>query len=326
MRVEARHITYDLLGNVVVSDYAPENVAANTVVEEPIVPPLQRAQLQRAPPERAGDWRIHWEKIFVECLLDPDEGVVPQDGARLVRDISTYGFCRQRARDRRDHPPRKNMLGATLTTDADSIVTRIVPEGQDADGNPLRLNAPYYVDSPRINDYPVIMAANVKYDVKVGEEGIGNVAQAQAKLTELAQADFSENGVDMPEVGLDVDFVALGETEEYKKYADLQAVHLYDTVRVIAKRAGIDAAIRMTGYTWDAIGKKYNDVTWGRSPTSKRLYTAMKSARAALPAGKLRPARSVDAVARIGGASCAHRHSGHRPTGGQQHHGDLGLH
>ena len=33
VRVEARHITYDLLGNVVVSDYAPENVAANTVVE-----------------------------------------------------------------------------------------------------------------------------------------------------------------------------------------------------------------------------------------------------------------------------------------------------
>ena len=30
----------------------------------------------------------------------------------------------------------------------------------------------------------------------------------------------------------------LGETEEYRRYADLQAVHLYDTVRVVAKEAG----------------------------------------------------------------------------------------
>ena len=67
----------------------------------------------------------------------------------------------------------------------------------------------------------------------------------------------------LPTVGLDVDFVALGETEEYKKYADLEAVHLYDTVRVIAKSAGIDAAVRVTGYKWDALGRKYESVTLG---------------------------------------------------------------
>ena len=64
-------------------------------------------------------------------------------------------------------------------------------------------------------------------------------------------------------MGLDVDFAVLGETEEYKRYADLQAVHLYDTVRVVALEAGIDAAVRVTGYKWDALGLRYEGVTLG---------------------------------------------------------------
>lgn len=290
VRVEARHITYDLLGNVVVSDYAPENVAANTVVEH-LLSHLSNEHSFTVHCQVSGQVTGEYTgKNIMECLLDPDEGVVPQAKARLVRDNFDIWILPDSERETGVTIRHgKNMLGATLTTDADSIVTRIVPEGQDADGNPLRLNAPYYVDSPRINDYPVIMAANVKYDVKIGEEGIGNVAQAQAKLMELAQADFSENGVDMPEVGLDVDFVALGETEEYKKYRDLQAVHLYDTVRVIAKRAGIDAEIRMTGYKWDAIGKKYNDVTLGQIADLKTTVYSYEIRQGSITGGKIAP-------------------------------------
>ena len=123
----------------------------------------------------------------------------------------------------------KNLLGAAMTTDWSDLVTRIIPVGQTKDGKPLLLSGTVYVDSPRIGDYPVIAAKAVEYDVKVGQEGISNASQARAKLTELAQADFSDNGADLPTVGLDVDFVALGQTEAYAQYADLQAVHLYDT-------------------------------------------------------------------------------------------------
>ena len=132
----------------------------------------------------------------------------------------------------------------------------------------MLLSGAIYVDSPRINDYPIIYAQAIEYDVKVGDAGIGNVTQARAKLMELAEADF-EAGIDLPTVGLDVDFTALGETEEYKKYADLEAVHLYDTVRVIAKDAGIDAAVRVTGYKWDALGRRYESVTLGEIASLK---------------------------------------------------------
>ena len=264
VRVTARHIFYDLLGNIVKNEYAPESIVAGTAVaqvfERALNPHGFTAHCTMTEPV-TGEYT---RRGLVECLLDPDDGVVPQTGARLVRDNYDVWVLKDEARETGVTIRHgKNMLGATLTTDTDDIVTRIIPVGQDQDGKPLLLSGTIYVDSPHINDYPIIYAQAIEYDVKVGDEGIGNVAQARAKLTELAQADFADNGVDLPTVGLDVDFVALGETEEYRAYADLEAVHLYDTVRVIAKSAGIDAAVRVTGYKWDALGLKYEGVTLG---------------------------------------------------------------
>ena len=264
VRVEARHIFYDLLGNVVKNEYAPEGVAADAAVEELFARALNPhgfAVHSQLAGTVTGEYT---RRGLVECLLDPDDGVVPQAGARLIRDNFDVWLLPDMERETGVTIRHgKNLLGATLTTDWDSLVTRIIPVGQDKEGKALLLEGTTYMDSPHIGDYPVIRAQAVEYDVKVGQDGINNAAQARAKLTELAEADFSDNGVDLPTVGLDVDFVALGETEEYKKYADLEAVHLYDTVRVVAREAGIDAAVRVTGYKWDALGKKYESVTLG---------------------------------------------------------------
>ncbi len=264
VRVTARHIFYDLLGNVVKNEYAPEGAAANAVVGQLFERALNPHDFDVHCQSTKAVTGEYTRRGIVECLLDPDDGVVAQAGARLIRDNFDIWILPDAARETGVTIRHgKNLLGATLTTDMDSVVTRIIPVGQDSEGKPLLLSGTIYVDSPHIGDYPTICAQAIEYDVKVGQDGINNAAQARAKLTELAQADFSGNGVDLPTVGLDVDFVALGETEEYRQYADLQAVHLYDTVRVIAKSAGIDAAVRVTGYKWDALGRKYESVTLG---------------------------------------------------------------
>ena len=290
VRAEARHIFYDLLGNVVKNEYAPEGEAADAVVEEL----FERAL-------NAHDFSVHCQTArsvtgeytrrgLVECLLDPDDGVLPQTGARLVRDNFDVWLLPDATRETGVTIRHgKNLLGATLTTDWDSLVTRIIPVGQDAEGKALLLEGTTYMDSPHIGDYPVICAQAVEYDVKIGQEGIDNAAQARAKLQELAAADFADNGVDLPTVGLDVDFVALGETEEYRAYADLEAVHLYDTVRVIAKSAGIDAAVRVTGYKWDALGRKYEAVTLGEIADLKMTVYGYELQRGSVKTIKIAP-------------------------------------
>ena len=110
---------------------------------------------------------------LVECLLDPDDGVLPQTGARLVRDNFDVWLLPDATRETGVTIRHgKNLLGATLTTDWDSLVTRIIPVGQDAEGKALLLEGTTYMDSPHIGDYPVICAQAVEYDVKIGQEGI----------------------------------------------------------------------------------------------------------------------------------------------------------
>ena len=263
VRVTAQHIFYDLLGNIVGSEYAPENVAASAVVEQLFARALNAHGFDVHCPAQTGVSGDYTRRGLVECLLDPDDGVAPQAGARLIRDNFDIWLLPDLPRETGvTIRHAKDLLGAAMTTDAGSVVTRIIPVGEDADGKPLLLSGTVYVDSPRIGDYPVIYARAIDYGVKIGQDGIANAAQARAKLTELAEADFA-NGLDLPAVSLDVDFAVLGETEEYRRYADLQAVHLYDTVRVVAKEAGIDAAVRVTGYKWDALGRRYESVTLG---------------------------------------------------------------
>ena len=263
VRVTAQHIFYDLLGNIVSGEYAPENVAASTVVEQLFARALNAHGFDvhcSAQTSVSGDYT---RRGLVECLLDPDDGVAPQAEARLIRDNFDIWLLPDLPRETGvTIRHAKDLLGAAMTTDAGSVVTRIIPVGEDADGKPLLLTGTVYVDSPRISDYPLIYARAIDYDVKIGQGGVANAAQARAKLKELAEADFA-NGLDLPSVSLDVDFAVLGETEEYRRYADLQAVHLYDTVRVVAKEAGIDAAVRVTGYKWDALGRRYESVTLG---------------------------------------------------------------
>ena len=263
VRVTAQHIFYDLLGNIVGSEYAPENAAASAVVEQLFARALNAHGFDVHCSAQTGVSGDYTRRGLVECLLDPDDGVAPQAGARLIRDNFDIWLLPDLPRETGvTIRHAKDLLGAAMTTDAGSVVTRIIPVGEDADGKPLLLSGTVYVDSPRIGDYPLIYARAIDYGVKIGQDGVANAAQARAKLTEQAEADFA-NGLDLPAVSLDVDFAVLGETEEYRRYADLQAVHLYDTVRVVAKEAGIDAAVRVTGYKWDALGRGYESVTLG---------------------------------------------------------------
>ena len=68
----------------------------------------------------------------------------------------------------------------------------------------------------------------------------------------IETACFSALGADGVAVRLDVDFVALEGVEGYAQYAELQTIHLYDTVHVQAPRIGINAAVRMTAFMMEA--------------------------------------------------------------------------
>lgn len=262
--VRAMHVFYDLRGDFINGDYQPAAVAADTAVNYMV------SRLQYVPAHDihsalsgtvSGDFG---HQTMVEALLDPDEGVVAQTGGRIFRDNFDVWLLPSQERDMGVTVRRgKNLLGVTITTDDSDVVTRIKPVGKKKNGDPLYLTGRLVVDSDRLNDYPVVRAKKIDYDVQVTDDGdFRTEAAARAELTRLAQADFAA-GCDLPTYGMEVDFVMLGDAAGYEEYAGLQAVHLFDTVTVIDEMIGLTAKLSVTGYKWDVLSEQYENVTLG---------------------------------------------------------------
>ena len=269
---KAAHIFYDLRANLVGTDCEAERKAVGEalrdIFENLAAPADFRLHVAASlAGEVSGDYG--W-KNPVECLLDPDEGILSQTGALLVRDNWDVYVLPDTVRDSGVTIRRgKNLKGVTAAEDASGIVTRVIPCGKDRDGGDLFLADPNYVESPNAGLYPFPHVRKIDCDVKVvdkdpdGVTTFSSASAARAKLRELAEREFSEKGIDLPSYGLEVDFVLLQGAEGCADYAGLQAVFLNDTVTVIDNLIGLTAKVRVTGYRWNALTLQYESVTLG---------------------------------------------------------------
>lgn len=94
-----------------------------------------------------------------------------------------------------------------------------------------------------------------------------------AKLNTAAQAYIGANDLTAPKVSIDVSFVALWQTEEYKHIALLERVHLCDTVHVYFEKLGIEATAKVVKTEWDVLKGRYKKIEIGdaKSTLAKTL-------------------------------------------------------
>lgn len=267
VEVKASHIFYDLSGVICTRDYQPENVAADTVLSTILASASAEHGFTfhcKVTKAISGDYT---GASIVKALLDPDIGIVPQTGARIIRDNYDVYILPDEVMDRgMEIRHRKNLLGAVLTMDVSGVVTRIRPVGKDKDGNRLLITENNgWVESANKALYPTSRDAEIEYDVSVStakDAQFKNNAAARAELKRLAQQDFAD-GMDAAAVSLDVQLAALENSAEYADYAPLLTVFLYDSVRVVASYVGINAKLRVNGYVYDCLLKRYQDVYVG---------------------------------------------------------------
>lgn len=208
---------------------------------------------------------IEWERInAINALLDPENGLTTLFKGTLVRDnwemyiLKDPGLYRGVTVEY-----ARNMTGIEYIEGTDEIATRIIPVGETADGKPLlykpgdeNMNvfpAPRYIDSPLINNYPVPYTMVLQCEnCKVGSGGITNATQARQRMRQQVEALYAE-GVDLPKIEMSVDFINLGDTEEYKQFRDMERLFLSDYVRVKHKAHGIDVTAKVVFIKWDCI-------------------------------------------------------------------------
>ena len=86
---------------------------------------------------------------------------------------------------------------------------------------------------------------------------------SQEQLRAYTNQYISENNIGIPAVSLDVKFINLFETPEYKDVAALQTVNLCDTVTVVFDKLGVSAKSKVIKTTYDVLRERYEEVEIG---------------------------------------------------------------
>ena len=282
--IYARHIFYDLLDNMIQSLKPSPSAVGASVVQSLSGACLSSHDFSFYSDLTSTAEDVEWKNVNpVEAMLG-ENGLVSKYGAELARDWYDV-FLVKRVGNDTDVAIRekKNLTGISYDVDETDVVTRIMPTGEDADGNILYLPE-LYIDSPNLNAYThpkwIHLPISEAKEVTDGDEPKSKT-KCYAEMRKAAQDEYAK-GCDLPTITLKVDFVNCSDAEEYRQYAALTDIFLGDSVRVIARRIGVEISMRMTQYTYDCLTKKYTSVTLGTAADT--LEGSMISSRQ-LPSG-----------------------------------------
>ena len=90
----------------------------------------------------------------------------------------------------------------------------------------------------------------------------------EAELLAAAKKYISDNKIGVPKVSLDVSFVMLAQTEEYKDFARLETVKLCDTVTVEFEKLGVKTTAKCIKTVYNVLTGKYNSIELGEPKSS----------------------------------------------------------
>ena len=263
--VYARHVFYDLMDNMIRS-YRPDNSDTGAAV----VQGLSGVCMSEHGFTFYSDLTSTAEDVEflnvnpVDALMG-DDGFIARYGGELARDWFDIFLVERVGSDTNVQIREgKNLTGISYDVDLTDVSTRIMPTGQDAEGEILYLPE-VYIDSPLIDRYPspkwLHLPVTGAKEVKDGD-GAKTKAECYEEMRNAA-ADAFAAGCDMPRVTLKVDFINCADTEEYRQYAALQNIFLGDTVRVVARKIGVAVSMRATQYTYDCLTCRYTQLTLG---------------------------------------------------------------
>lgn len=153
-----------------------------------------------------------------------------------------------------------NIIDFKQEQNIEETITGIVPywKGRDTDGNDVvvTLSQPA-VYSSNANRFPYARTVPVDFSSEFKEK------PTESQLLSAAQSYISANGVGTPKVSIDVSFVNLSDTEEYKAFTDLGDVSLGDTINVNYAKLGVTAQARVIRTVYDVLKDRYTEISLG---------------------------------------------------------------
>ena len=166
----------------------------------------------------------------------------------------------------------KNITDLKKTTDASDVWSGVYPfwEGVDEDTQePVLVTLPEKVVwSEYVDAFPHRMCI----PLDLSQEWQGKPAVEQ--LRERAQAYVADNAPGSVPVSIDVSFIALWQTEEYRDVAALQKLRLCDTLTIEYEKLGVSNTAKIVKTVYNVLLERYDSTTIGevRSNLSRQIW------------------------------------------------------
>lgn len=291
---KARRIPYDLMGNVTTYENA-EPVDCRTVCSGVLNGCVSSHDFKVF--SDIGDTRggaKYANSNPINALLDEGEGVVARWNAQVVNDDFDIYVLHRAGMDRGVRIEyAKNLTGIKCDIDTTNVAVGIRPKGSKKDGEALYLDGAFvdgkyqYGYVTRTKKYTYELAEGYSFDstgtiiykndVKnayaipkiaakdVSEAKIADDVPQELAMERMVQAAISdfEGGGAEPKVTLTVQFIMLGDTEEYSQFRKLESLFVYDTVAIRHKPLGIDSDITCVTLEWDCLLDRATAATFG---------------------------------------------------------------
>lgn len=148
----------------------------------------------------------------------------------------------------------KNLATLEQDESCDSTYTGVCPYWANADGDLVQLPEKV-LSAPGTYDHVRILTLDLSQEF----EEVPTVEQLRSR----AQRYMTDNAIGVPKVSLEVSFVPLAQTVEYRDRAPLEQVDLGDSVTVIFPRLGVNAKSRVIRVSFDALRNRYSTVQLG---------------------------------------------------------------
>ena len=294
VQIYARHIAYDLMGDVVTPFQAGSVALA--------LQGLRDHATRETPFEfwtdktTVAQFRVDRPRAIWELLGGTEGSILDVFGGEYEFDRFTVKLHNRRGADRGvTIRYGKNLTDLTQDANCANCYSGVYPYWADYDGKLVQLpeqtiNAPGQFSYSRI--LPLDLSAEFEKEPSVEQ------------LRTRAEAYIRNNKVGVPAVSLTVGFVPMEQTVEYQHVAPVERVSIGDTVSVEFEKMGVSASARVVRTKYDAIRGRYIEVEIGaaksrfedivvgqqhqidRAPTTTDLEQARIAATAWLTNGK----------------------------------------
>lgn len=270
VEITARHVWYDSLQNYTYWKPDPETSYSAAEIARHILnwttAPANMRVASDCTDTIIGKDIDYDRKNLVECLLDPEKGLCAKFGLSLIRNnwdcyiLKEVGYNRGIVIEN-----GKNLLGVERKESLDPVITRIAPIGKDEQGKIVWMNFSdnWYVDSGHIVDYSYPRCEIYDTGLQIGKDGV-TAENIHGKLFDAANKRFQEDYVDVPVVEMTIEFLSLGDTEEYQQYRDLDKVYLYDILSIKDTIRGYQYTAQVVAVEHDLLTGMLNSVTIGK--------------------------------------------------------------